>query len=127
MARKVHSIKFSDDEWAQAERRAERQELATSTFVREAATGEIEPTSKRTRQAMVAEFHQLGGQINDWRKEMKEAGYEHDSIAAGKLLDRALEAIERAEELIGATPADFGEEPNDEGQAPELSEQEPTR
>ena len=123
MARKAHSIKFSDEEWEQVKERAEAEKMAASTYVREAATEGLDPESKGRRRSILAELFVLGGKVKEMRRDFQGADYEHDSVAVGQLLDRIRETIDRigGYAVVGAPEEKTVEEP----EAP-LSEQEPT-
>lgn len=104
MARKAHSIKFSDAEWEKAKERAEEEGLRVSTYIREIASGQLEVESEESRQALLAEFFVVGGKLKELMRKMDEGGYEHDSIAVGRLLDRTRKVIGRADGYTAAAP-----------------------
>lgn len=89
MKRFTKSIKYSEKEWVQVERRARAADLPPATFVREVSTGERGSDSFKTRHLLL----RIGLHLKDLKQRFGEAGYEHDSQAVGRVLDQLRQAL----------------------------------
>lgn len=90
MARELRkTIRFSEEEWQQTERRAKAADMEPYTFVRAISTGELGVDSMKTQHKL---WH-CAIQLRDMKDQLLKAGYVHDSQALGAILDMAREAL----------------------------------
>lgn len=102
MPRKPRTIRYSDEEWKRAARRASEHNLRRSTYIRKASAGDLDPSTERGKSPILARLFSVATRLKQLRIRFDEAAekeggleqFEHDSVALGSVLDEAKGALE---------------------------------